>query len=77
MTTMHFRAGRVKTPLERFSAGEISRLELGNLLGAPISFGDMLLKLHEHGLPLPRYGKTFNPEGVELIRKWAARNNDG
>lgn len=65
------------TPLQRFSAGEISRRELGNLLGQPISFGDMLMQLHEHNLPLPQYGLTYNPTGVELIKKWAERNCDG
>ena len=66
-----------KSPLERFSAGEISRIELGKLLGEPISFGDMLMQLHEHHLPLPRYGRPFNPEGVELIRQLASLNING
>lgn len=66
-----------QTPLERFSAGEISRIELGKLLGAPISFGDMLMQLHEHNLPLPRYGKPFNPEGIALIKYWAEKNKNG
>ena len=65
------------TPIKRFSAGQISRRELGNLLGAPISFGDMLMMLHTHNLPLPQYGKCYNPEGVELIRRWAERRIDG
>jgi hypothetical protein len=65
------------TPLKRFSDGEISRRDLAKLLGEPISFGDMLMMLHEHHLPLPHYGKPFNPQGVELIRKWADRNRDG
>lgn len=65
------------TPLERFSAGEISRIELGKLMGESISFGDMLMLLHEAHLPLPQYGKPCNPDGVELIRKWAERNANG
>ena len=65
------------TPIERFSAGEISRIELGNLMGEPISFGDTLMKLHEQGLPLPQYGRAFNPEGVDLIRFFAERNANG
>ena len=65
------------SPIERFSAGEISRHELGNLLGEPISFGDTLMMLHELHLPLPQYGKSYNPDGVTLIRKWAERNKDG
>ena len=66
-----------KSPLEQFSAGEISRRQLGNLLGQPISFGDMLVQLHDHHLPLPQYGRTCNPAGVELIKSWAERNRDG
>ena len=65
-----------KSPLECYSAGEISRLDLGKLLGEPISFGDMLMLLHAEKLPLPRYGKTFNPEGVALLRYWAERNKN-
>jgi hypothetical protein len=56
------------TPLQRFSAGEITRRELGHLLGEPISFGETLMKLHEHNLPLPRYGRPFNAQGIEALR---------
>jgi hypothetical protein len=56
------------SPLERFSAGEISRSELGHLLGHDISFGETLAMLHEHGLPLPRYGRPFSPEGIMRLR---------
>jgi hypothetical protein len=59
----------IQSPLERYSAGEISRIELGNQLGEPISYGDMLMRLHEANLPLPRYGKPLNPEGIELLRE--------
>lgn len=55
--------------LKRFSAGEISRVELGRLMGKPVSFGEMLGMLHEKGLPLPRYGRPFNPEGIKLLRE--------
>ena len=65
------------TPIERFSAGEISRIELGRLLGEPISFGDTLMMLHAQGLPLPQYGRAFNPEGVDLIRTFAEQNGNG
>lgn len=67
----------VRTSLERFSAGEISRHELGKLLGGPISFGDMLMMLHEHKLPLPQHGRPYSPEGIELIRHWAERSKNG
>jgi hypothetical protein len=66
----------VLTPLQRFSAGEISRVELGKLLGAPVSFGDMLMMLHDQKLPLPRYGRPFNPQGIELIRHYASRSEN-
>jgi hypothetical protein len=66
----------VPTPLQRFSAGEISRVELGKLLGAPVSFGDMLMMLHDQKLPLPRYGRPFNPQGIELIRQYASRSEN-
>ena len=65
------------SPIERYSAGEISRHELGNLLGEPISFGDTLMLLHELHLQLPQYSKSFNPDGIALIRKWAELNKDG
>jgi hypothetical protein len=66
----------IPTPLQRFSAGEISRVELGKLLGAPVSFGDMLMMLHDQKLPLPRYGRPFNPQGIELIRQYASRSEN-
>lgn len=56
------------TPLERYSAGEITRRQLGDLLGEPITFGETLMMLHEHDLPLPRHGRPFNPEGIEALR---------
>ena len=59
----------IATPLQRFSAGEITRRELGHLLDEHISFGETLMKLHEHNLPLPRYGRPFNPEGIVALRK--------
>ena len=59
----------IKTPLERYSAGGITRRQLGHLLDAPISFGETLMMLHEHNLPLPRYGRPFNPKGIEALRE--------
>ncbi len=58
-----------KSPLERFSAGEITRRQLGYLLDEPVSFGEMLMMLHKHDLPLPRYGRPFNPSGIEALRE--------
>ena len=65
------------SPIARFSAGEISRIELGRLLGHPISFGDTLAMLHQHGLALPRYGRTYNPAAVEMVRQLAVRAAGG
>lgn len=61
----------VAASLTKFSAGEISRVELGRLLGEPISFGDTLAMLHEYNLPLPRYAKDYNPKGIEMVRQLA------
>jgi hypothetical protein len=56
------------SPLERYSAGEITRRQLGELLGEPVSFGETLMMLHAHNLPLPRYGRPFNAKGIEALR---------
>lgn len=56
------------TPLERFSAGEITRRQLGDLLGQPVSFGETLMMLRQQNLPLPRYGRSFNAQGIEALR---------
>ncbi len=63
-----------RATLERFSAGEISRIELGQLIGEPISFGDMLAMLHQAHLPLPRYGRPFNPVAIRLVKELAIKN---
>lgn len=57
-----------KSPLERFSAGEITRPEFGHLLDEPVSFGETLMLLHEYKLPMSRYGRPFNPKGIEALR---------
>jgi hypothetical protein len=59
----------IATPLQRFSAGEISRVEFGRLIQTDVSFGDVLMMLHDAQLPLPRYGRPFNPEGINLLRE--------
>jgi hypothetical protein len=65
------------TPLQRFSAGEITRRELGSLLGEPISFGETLMMLHEQNLTLPQYGKPYNGEAIEIVRQLALRKSHG
>ena len=64
------------TPQDVFAAysrGELTRQEVGDRLGAPIDFGDLLMKLHEHYLPLPRFPSDPNSEGVQLIKRLALR----
>ena len=65
------------TPIARFSAGEISRPELGKLLGEPISFGDTLAMLHAHNLPLPRYRRVYNPAANVLLAQILKRRKSG
>jgi hypothetical protein len=42
------------TLLESYSRGEITRHEIQDRIGEPVSFGALLGQLHQHGLPLPR-----------------------
>jgi hypothetical protein len=61
-----------------FSRGEITRQEVGDhRLGEPISFGELLMKLHEHRLPLPRFPSDRNSEGAQLIKRLAMRAANG
>jgi len=59
--------------VEAYSRGEISRREGGDRLGEPIAFGNLLMKLHEHRLPLPRFASDRNSPGVRLIKRLASR----
>jgi hypothetical protein len=59
--------------LQAYSDAQISRAEVARRLGREIDFGELLLKLREHGLPLPRYPSDPNSYGVRLIRDLAAR----
>jgi hypothetical protein len=60
-----------------YSRAEITRQEVGDRLGEPISFGELLMKLHEHRLPLPRFPSDRNSEGVQLINRLAMRAANG
>ena len=60
-----------------YSRAEITRQEVGDRLGEPISFGELLMKLHEHRLPLPRFPSDRNSEGVQLIKRLAMRAASG
>ena len=62
--------------IKAYSLGEITRQEVGDRLGEPIDFGELLMKLHEHRLPLPRFPSDRNSEGVQLIKRMARRAAD-
>jgi hypothetical protein len=59
--------------LKAYSRGEIDRQDVGDRLGEPLGFGDLLMKLHEHHLPLPRFPSDRNSPGVQLIKRLAMR----
>lgn len=53
--------------LQEYSEAKISRIEVGRRLGEPIGFGDLLMKLHEHQLPLPRFPRDPASPAVDLV----------
>jgi hypothetical protein len=59
--------------LEAYSRGEISRTEIERRLDRAVSFGDLLMALHAHHLPLPRYPSDPDSPGVQLIKRLAER----
>jgi hypothetical protein len=61
--------------LEALSRGEISRTDAGRRLGEELSFGDMLARLREYGLRLPRFKSDPDSPGVRLIRDLASRSS--
>ncbi len=62
-----------RTIFEAVSRGEISRIEAGRRLGVDLGFGDMLMALRRHRLPLPRFPSDPGSAGVRLIRDLASR----
>jgi len=62
-----------KELLESYSRGEITRREIAEKTGEPISFGFLLGQLHQHGMPLPRLPSDPRSPGVLLIRQLAER----
>ena len=62
-----------RAALEAYSRAEISRAEVGRRLNQEISFGDLLRRLWEYHLPLPRYPSDPKSPGVQLIRTLASR----
>ncbi len=59
--------------LEAFSRGEITRKEIEERTGEAVSFGELLGRLHEHRLPLPRFPSDRQSPGVQLIKRLAER----
>jgi hypothetical protein len=59
--------------LEAYSRGELTRHEIEDRIGVPLSFGELLLGLHRHGLPLPRIPSEPRSDGVRLIRQLVER----
>ena len=59
--------------LEAYSRGEVSRREIVERLREPVSFGQLLMQLHEHRLPLPRFPSNPQSVGVQLIKRLAER----
>ena len=55
--------------LQAYSRGEITRREIMERTGQPLSFGTLLMPLHEHKLPLPRIPSDRQSSGVQLIRQ--------
>jgi hypothetical protein len=58
-----------KLALEAFSNGKTTALELRRRLGG-VTFGDVLLLLSEHNLPLPRAPVQGREEQISRARSW-------
>lgn len=59
--------------LEAYSQGLVTRHEIQEQVGAPVSFGFLLGQLHTRDLPLPRFPSDRNAPGVDLVRRLAER----
>ena len=59
--------------LESYSRGEMTRREIAEQLGQPVSFGQLLGLLQENRLPLPRIAVDPDAPGVKLVRELAIR----
>ena len=62
-----------KARLEAYSRGEMTRREIEDQTGEAVSFGELLMQLHEHHLPLPRIPSDPQSPGVQLIKRLAER----
>ncbi len=61
--------------LEAYSRGEITRREIEEQSGQTVSFGALLMQLHEHHLPLPRFPTNPQSPGVQLIKRLAEKRS--
>ena len=59
-----------------YSRGKISRAEVARRSGRDMSFGDLLGKLREHRLTLPRHPSDPQSPGAKLIRALLAQASD-
>lgn len=62
---------------EQYSQGKLTRFDLEKKLGREAGFGDVLLKLYEYELPLPRPQVDRNSPGVQLVKRLAQRAAHG
>jgi hypothetical protein len=63
-----------KAYLEAYSLGRMSRRDIQEKMGEPVSFGAVLSGLHAHGLPLPRYPVNRDSPGYKLVKELAEQS---
>jgi hypothetical protein len=62
-----------KDLLEAYSRGEITRRDIEARVDKAVNFGQLLMQLHEHNLPWPRFPSDRQSVGVQLIKRLAER----
>jgi hypothetical protein len=65
-----------KSALEAYSRGDMTALELRRRLGGA-TYGEVLLLLSQHDLPLPRAPVAGREEQIERARGWLFPKNGG
>lgn len=61
----------------RYSAGELTRGDLERQLGHETGFGDILLKLYDYRLPLPRPPYDAESAGSKALRTYLRQQSHG